>query len=133
MLSMKQNKPVRRQGGFTLIEVLVAVLICSIGLLGIVGLQARAIQYSVGSEDVIRAMRLADEVVWVIQDRRLVPIPTDAFNDWQARIQDPRFGLPNGQGAIGTPNEFGVVRITISWTPPDLQPRQYVTEVALAL
>jgi len=138
MLSMKINKPLRRQQGFTLIEVLVAVLICSIGLLGIVGLQARAMQYSAGSEDVIRAMRLADEVVWVIQDRRAVPIPTDAFTTWQAHIQDPKTGLPDATGEISNPNAFGVVRITITWravgdSQTDPPQRRYMTEVALAL
>ena len=123
-----------RQAGFTLIEVLVAILICSIGLLGIVGLQARAIQYSVGADDVNRASLLADEAVWAIQDQKTGRLPSDQLAAWQARVQDPKIGFPYGEGAIGDPDANGIVRITITWTPPDspsgAQPRQYVTEVA---
>ncbi|MBX3621864.1 MAG: prepilin-type N-terminal cleavage/methylation domain-containing protein [Rhizobacter sp.] len=136
---MKQPKtPLRRgQSGFTLIEVLVAVLICSIGLLGIVGLQARAIQYSVGAEDVNRAALLADEAVWAIQDQKSVPLSSTRYAAWQARVQDPNVGFAYGQGEIGEPDANGIVRITITWRPPDspdgAQPRQYVTEVAVVL
>jgi len=129
-----KSKLVRRQAGFTLIEVLVAILICSIGLLGIVGLQAKAIQYSVGSEDVNRAAILAGEAVWAIQDQQSVPLSATAYAAWQARVQDPAVGFAYGQGTISDPDANNVVRITITWTPPDAasgaQPRQYVTETA---
>lgn len=46
----------------TLIEVLVAVLIFSFGLLGLVGLQARATQYGLSAEDANRAALLAAEM-----------------------------------------------------------------------
>jgi len=45
-----------------LIEVLVAILIFSFGLLGFVGLQARAIQFSASAEDSNRAALLANEL-----------------------------------------------------------------------
>ncbi len=51
--------------GFTLIEVLVAVLILSVGLLGLAGLQARALQSTGGSQ-----MRtFANQHVYDILDR----------------------------------------------------------------
>ncbi len=53
----------RRARGFSLIEVLVAIVIFSVGMLGVVGLQARAIQLSVDSEDRNRAAQLADDIV----------------------------------------------------------------------
>jgi type IV pilus assembly protein PilV len=127
----------RAQRGFTLIEILVAILICSIGLLGIVGLQARAIQYTVGAEDVNRAALLANEAVFAIQNQRSVPLGSATYAAWQARVQDPSVGFAYGEGEIEAPDANGIVRITITWTPPDspagAQPRRYVTEVAVPL
>ena len=40
------NKRVRRDQGFTLIEVLIAVLILGVGLLGVVVLQTKSLQYN---------------------------------------------------------------------------------------
>lgn len=135
---IKSNSPRRRpQAGFTLIEVLVAILICSIGLLGIVGLQARAIQYSVGAEDVNRAAILAGEAVWALQDQKSVPLSSARLAIWQARVQDPSVGFVDGEGEISVPDANGIVRITIRWTPPDsptgAQQRQYITETAVPL
>lgn len=129
---MKAQKPIRSQAGFTLIEILVAILICSIGLLGILGLQARAMQYSVGAEDVVRAARLVDEAVWALQNGGTGQLPESARLAWEARVRDPAVGFAGGQGEVVGPDVSGVVRITIRWTPPDSsgsQPRQYVTEV----
>lgn len=132
---MKRLNPSRRQTGFTLIEVLVAVLIVSIGLLGIVGLHSRAIQYSVGSEDVTRAMRLVDEAAWAIQNQGTLPLSDSAIAAWQARVQDPAVGFPYGTGTITVTGVADVARITITWRPPDLPdsapPRRYTTEVGL--
>ena len=54
--------PTHRSGpqrGVTLIEVLVSVLIMSFGILGIVALQARAIQFSLDADDRNRAALFA--------------------------------------------------------------------------
>ena len=56
----------RRQAGMSLIEVLTAVLIFSIGILGLVGLHARATQFSVSAEDTNRAALLANEMVTAV-------------------------------------------------------------------
>lgn len=41
---LAERQPSRRQAGFTLLEVLVAVVVLSFGVLGVVGLQAAALQ-----------------------------------------------------------------------------------------
>jgi type IV pilus assembly protein PilV len=70
----------RRSRGFTLLETLVALLVFSVGLLGIVALQARSIQLSVDGEDRNRAALLADEVISAMWAARCVrsrcPPPT---------------------------------------------------------
>lgn len=102
------------EAGLTLIEVLVAILIFSFGLLGFVGLQARAIQYSTSAEDSNRAALLANEMASTLTlNRTATPTPA-ALADWQARVADTTAnGLPNGLGTVATAGE--VATITITW------------------
>lgn len=133
---MKQRPPSsRRQAGLTLIEVLVAILIFSFGLLGFVGLQARAIQYSVGAEDTNRAALLANDIgsalITTLPDARL---PDATVVAWKARVADTlNGGLPNGVGTLTTDGD--VVTITLTWRPPNAasgaanSTNKYVTNV----
>lgn len=58
------NRPTRRvQRGFTLIEVLISVLIFSLGILGIVGMQATAIKMSTDAQQRAEATFLADQLL----------------------------------------------------------------------
>ena len=51
-----------RMGGFTLVEVLVAVLVLGVGLLGIVTLQSRSLQYNQQAYLYSQAVFLANDV-----------------------------------------------------------------------
>lgn len=51
------------QSGFTLIEVLIAVLVFSFGILGIVALQATAIKFSTDAQQRAEATFLADQLL----------------------------------------------------------------------
>ena len=50
------------QSGVALIEVLISILLFSLGILGLIGLQARAISFSVDAEDRNRAALFANEI-----------------------------------------------------------------------
>lgn len=103
-----------RHSGVMLIEALVCILILSFGLLGLVSLQARAIQYSVSAEDSNRAALLANEIASTMQASQTVSLSTTVTNAWKARVGNPAgSGLPNGQGAIATSGN--VATITITW------------------
>jgi len=121
----------RRQRGMSLIEVLVAILIFSFGLLGFVGLQARAIQFSTSAEDSSRAALLANELATTMLNQQTL---TPSLTAWQARVADPTAGgLPSGVGtSVVTGN---TALITISWTPTSAASgaaaNKYVTEVIL--
>jgi type IV pilus assembly protein PilV len=124
------------QGGLTLIEVLVAILIFSFGLLGFVGLQARAIQYSAGAEDSNRAALLANELASQMLTAQTANLPTTTITDWQARVSDATVtGLPNGAGTVSTTGN--VATITLTWQPPSAisgaanSVNQYVTQVII--
>jgi len=121
----------RRQRGMTLIEVLVAILIFSFGLLGFVGLQARAIQFSMSAEDSSRAALLANELATTMISQQTL---TPNLTAWQAHVADPTTGgLPSGAGtSVVTGN---TALITITWTPTSAASgaasNKYVTEVIL--
>lgn len=118
----------RRQAGMSLIEVLTSLLIFSIGILGLVGLQTQAIQFSVSAEDTNRAALLANELVAKMWVERLDP---DDLKAWQARVSDADVGLPNGEATVEEVQP-GVTQITITWRPPKApkgSENRYVTQV----
>lgn len=116
----------------TLIEVLVAVLVFSVGLLGLVALQTRATQFSQVAQDMGRAAMLAGEMVSLMETTRTLEPPTAAVTAWSARVADAAGqGLPNGVGAVAVAG--GVATITITWSHPFATDggRRYVTQVML--
>jgi type IV pilus assembly protein PilV len=133
-MTMKQHK-FRHQAGLTLIEVLVSILIFSFGLLGFVGLQARAIQYSVSAEDTNRASLLANDIASQMMSQQTATPSTSSVSDWQARVSTPASGgLPNGVGTV-TPDGTNTARITLEWQAPNAasgaQKNTYTTHVVV--
>lgn len=123
------------QRGMTLIEVLVAILIFSFGLVGLVALQARALQYSTSAEDRNRAALLANELTSQMTVSQTVSLPASAVEAWQARVADaPNGGVPSGIGTVDVDPTTGLARITIQWQSPNAasgaasSPNQYVTQ-----
>lgn len=116
----------RAQRGVTLIEVLVSVLIVSFGILGLVALQARAIQYSLDADDRNRAALFADELAAQMRLSRTLTLAPEQLDVALKRVQgiDPvtdqptGLGLPNANLTVdpgATPN---VATITITWRHP---------------
>lgn len=135
-----KHPALRRQSGVTLIEVLVAILIFSFGMLGFAGLQAHAIQFSVGAEDSNRAALLANDMASTMVLLRKVDVTDPQLAaeivKWQSRATSSAiFGLPNAAAAASSAGN--VATITITWrangvasTAPNAQ-NQYVTQVIL--
>lgn len=59
-----------RQSGFSLIEVLVAIIIISIGVLGLVAMQGKAIQFTQDSAQRNTAVMLANDLIELIRSNR---------------------------------------------------------------
>ena len=116
-MTMQHRSP-RRQTGLTLIEVLVAILIFSFGLLGFVGLQARAIQFSVGAEDSNRAALLANDMAATMIAKHTVDTTALATEiaAWQDRAASATVGLPNGAASVSSAGKLAT--ITITWRAP---------------
>lgn len=113
-----KNSKLHRQSGMTLIEVLVSILIFSIGLLGFVGLHMRAIEFSGAAEDSNRAALLANEISAQMQLNQTVALPAGTVTEWQTRVADATAGgLPGGQGVISPGPAANSVIVTITWAP----------------
>ncbi|VTY39925.1 type_IV_pilV: type IV pilus modification protein PilV [Xylophilus ampelinus] len=115
---MNPKRPLLDAQGFALLEVLVSILILSFGILGIVGLQARAINFSVDAEDRNRAALLANEAATDMWVNRSVTIPATLLSAWQDKVGNPvAGGLPNASGAINriSTNSADIV---ITWQEP---------------
>jgi len=102
--------------GFTLIEVLISILIFSLGVLGTIALQARVAQFTAQNGDRGRAAVLANELVsnmWANQSQ--TPDPNYLSQIWAPQLNSSA-GLPNAnyqinQTASGT-------SINIYWKGP---------------
>jgi len=109
--------PRRRVRGVSLIEVMVVVVLFSIGLIGLVGLQAKAVQHSVSAEDSARAALLANEIVSAMWGAGSVNLPTATVATWNTSVGDPTGrGLPNGQGTVSVTGT--VATVTVTWRAP---------------
>ena len=107
----------KRQSGVALLEALVSVLIFSFGLLGLIGLEARAINFSVNAEDRNRAALLANDIASSMWLSGTVTVDATALAGWQAKVSDPTgAGLLSGTVTItavgGTTNSAD---IKITW------------------
>lgn len=132
------NRPTHRQKGVTLVEVLVTVIIISVGLLGVAALHLTSLRNSYDSNIRSKAVWLANDIVERMRANREVARDGDydvAFggtlaggtvagndvNAWQAAISDATHGLPTGQGSIDT-NTVGdnvIFTIRVQWTERD--------------
>ena len=130
--------PRRAQGGFTLIEVLVALLVFSLGVLGVVGMQARAVQFSTQAGDRARAAMLANEIVSQMWTQQTPALDDARITSWQTRIRDSAAGLPNGEGKVTTTTAADgsvTAKVTITWQAPSMastdSTNQFVTTLVM--
>lgn len=142
-----------RQKGFGLIEVLVALLILAVGLLGMASLQTASLQQTTGSQTRTQAILLAKDIVERIRANR--PNRASYALAGQAAVTcDPGFAITNGGVAADDLNEWrnalgcllpggngeiaingDVVTVDITWSAreqvADLDEGELTLEVAL--
>lgn len=128
--------------GSSLLEVLVSILIMSFGILGVVGLHARAIQFSLDADDRNRAALFGDELAAQMRLARSVTLSAAQLDTFTKRVQglDLATNQPNGSGlpnatvgvaAGATPN---IATLTITWRHPGQlagQDSQFVMDIVL--
>ncbi|KQX30262.1 type IV pilus modification protein PilV [Variovorax sp. Root434] len=106
--------------GFAMIEVLVALLIFSFGLLGMAGMLARSLTVSIDAEDRNRAALLANEIASTMWLKNSISVDTTA---WQTRVSAlTSGGLPNAtltvtavSGATNSAGTTNAADIVIAW------------------
>lgn len=146
------NQSRTSQSGMTLIEVMVSVLIFTLGVLGLVAVQARASQLVSDSEDRNRAALLGNEAIallWQYIPFETAPaaLPGAVYTTWQNEVNKQvngtagtssgLLGLPNGVGTITSTtsvNADGTLSvlylISIQWQEPSVTTvNRYVTQV----
>ena len=131
--SQTRNSLRARSRGISMIEVLVVLVLFSFGLIGMVGLQARAVQTSVGAEDSNRAALLANEIASTMWGSNSVNLSTATLASWNTMVADATGrGLPNGTGTVAVAGN--VATITIGWRAPhepSTAAHSYVTQVQM--
>lgn len=119
--------------GVALIEIMVAVLLVTFGLLGLISLLGRSAQFAVGAEDSQRASLLAGEMSSAMWSANRVNLDAAVVSAWATRVADAsKTGLPNGVGVVSVAGN--VARITVTWRAPRAavgEENRYSTDVSI--
>lgn len=139
---MKPNSTLKQQAGSVILEAMIAILIFSIGILGLVGMQATAVSNVSDAKYRADAAFFANQIIgqmWasrVVAGASYVPDPTYQYpaaganttvTAWAGQSGVAGF-LPQGNAtvAIDTVNPQKVT-VTIGWVPPKAVPHSHVT------
>ncbi|MES2089780.1 MAG: pilus assembly protein PilV [Pseudomonadota bacterium] len=130
--------PVKGQAGFMLIEVLISVLIFSVGVLALVGLQSSMTRAQTESKVRADASYLAGELVGLMwtdpknlagfSDSSCASTPQCA--DWKAKVVQL---LPTAVSSVVVTAATGRVSITLRWTLAGGTQHQYTTTTTVAI
>jgi type IV pilus assembly protein PilV len=127
----------RRSAGFSIIEVLVALLVLAIGLLGLAALQAQGLRFNHDAYvrtqathlayDIIDRMRAnrANAAAYTAADPGLACDPTDASitMDLSCWYETLGLALPGGDGVIAANATANFYDVTVRWI--DRTPRDF--------
>jgi len=125
------RKPARSARGFLLIEVLVAILIFSFAVLGLIALLASSMQTSIDGENRERAAIFASQIANEMWYMKTVNLPAADVTNWQNTVAafNVQSGLPNGVGSVSVNGNIAFIQVT--WKPPHGVQHQYQTVVQI--
>jgi len=136
----------KKQRGMLLIEALIAILIFSIGILGLVGLQAKAIALSSDAKHRADAAILANQLIGRLAvaspaaaagfahhpegSAACAPSGTEgteaAVTEWLAEVAASLPGADSSKQQVTVDTTNGVVVVTICWQPQDGRQHRHV-------
>jgi type IV pilus assembly protein PilV len=128
--------PRRQNGGFALIEALIAILIFSLATLGLLGLQATMLRAQSSAKYRADAAYLASDLVGTIwSDSRNMASYDDAScagytrcKSWQDRVAA---ALPAGAASAAINTTTGAFTLTIRWQVPNEAPHSFSTSTSI--
>jgi type IV pilus assembly protein PilV len=132
----RRTRRSRTAPGFAIIEALIALLIFSIGALGLVGLQASMTRATGSAKYRAEAAFLASDLIGTIwTDAPNLASYDDAGCDsytlcknWKDKVAAT---LPGGDATLAVTTSSGLVSVKITWTLPNEGAHNYVTSAAV--
>jgi type IV pilus assembly protein PilV len=106
---MKQGNSLKTQRGMMLLEGLIAILIFSLGILAVVGMQSASVRHTTDAKHRLDASFLANQsigMMWVDRNNLANYVVTD----------EAVAGLPNGKRTIAV--NGNQVTVTLTWQAP---------------
>ena len=122
-----------KQRGMLLLEALIAILIFSLGILGIIGLQAMSVQQSTDARYRSTASQLADQLMgqmWVMGARNVATLQAQyntcsgsscpGYTTWANTVKDalPGVTLTGTTKPVVNVDAAGIITITLYWRAP---------------
>ena len=109
--------------GFTLIEVLIALLVLMVGMAGILSLQITSMKATSFSRHATEASSLAEDKV---EDLRTVPISSSRFADGTDQVDSRGVAAADGQYTrswfISPGTETTIITVSVAWTERGSEP-----------
>lgn len=99
----RKIQPPSQQQGMLLLEALIAILIFSLGILGVIGLQAASIKQATAAEDRAKAASLANDLISRMWSSNHATLSTnfsatgDGFTHWLTTVENSK--LPGVKGS----------------------------------
>ena len=138
-ITLQRSRPASRiaSQGVAMIDALVAMLIFSLGVLALVGMQGTMIRAQTDSKARADAAYLASEVVGKMWSDLLNIANYNGTScaqqtrckEWQDKVASV---LPSGAGTISIDTATNDVTITLTWRSTDQTSHQYVTRTTIA-
>jgi prepilin-type N-terminal cleavage/methylation domain-containing protein len=117
----------KKNDGYTLIEVLIAIAIFSIGILAVASMQTDAIMKTVSSRNTTEALELASAHVEFLHG---IPLYDDSFDlDGVNGVEQFDIHGDLVETVVDNPNEVAMGRYTIQWTVTDDQPLDAIMNI----
>jgi type IV pilus assembly protein PilV len=141
-------KPAKQQSGMVLLEALIGILIFTLGIIGLMGMQAAAIKMTAESKYRNEAMMFADRLISQMQSDNTANTATDyagaagaggnKYAAWVTEVTAATTGLPGSATAGNLPTvtvvaATGTVTITLRWMAPGETVAHQFTTVAVVI